>query len=67
MSKVYEIHIVREDNLTQTTISDAPIKDVYAMLYSAIALVSENTNKSVMDTLSILADLDKFAKSSGQA
>lgn len=66
MPKVYEIHILREDNLTQTNISDAPIKDVYAMLYSAVALVSEKTNQSVLETLSVIAQLDRFVKNSGQ-
>lgn len=59
---VYQIQILRKNNQTLTSISDAPIKDVYAMLYGAIELVAKNTNQSVGNVLSILADLDKFAK-----
>lgn len=62
MKDTYTINIIRKNNKTFTSISTAPIKDVYAMLYGAIELVSQKTNKSVEDTLSILADLDKYAK-----
>lgn len=65
-NETYHIQIIRKNNKTLASISDAPIKDVYAMLYGAIELVSKNTNKSVTETLSILADLDKFAKNQRQ-
>lgn len=58
----YRIQIVRKNNQTAVSISDAPIKDVYAMLYGAIELVAKNTDKSVGDVLSVLAEVDEFAK-----
>ena len=66
MPDIYQIHIMRKGNQNFTTISQAPTKEVYAMLYGAIALVAQNTNQTVEATLGILADLDKFAKSTGQ-
>lgn len=65
-NSTYQIQIIRKNNKTLTSISDAPLKDVYAMLYGAIELVSQKTNKSVTETLSILADLDKFTKQQRQ-
>ena len=62
----YRIHIIRKNNKPLTSISTAPIKDVYAMLYGAIELVAKNTNQSVGDVLSVLADLDKYTKNQNQ-
>lgn len=64
MPEPYHIHILRKNNQTLTSISTAPLKEVYAMLYGAIELVSQNTNQSVEQTLAVLADLDKFVKNS---
>lgn len=67
MEDTYQIHIIRKNNQTLTSISDAPIKDVYAMIYGAVELVSKNTNQSVEQTLAILSDLDKHVKDSHQS
>lgn len=66
MSDIYQINIVRKNNQTFTTISTAPTKEVYAMLYGAISLVAQNTNQSVEAVLGVIAELDEFAKVSGQ-
>lgn len=63
---VYQIQILRKNNQTFTSINDAPIKDVYAMLYGAIELVAKNTNQSVGNVLTVLADLDRYAKNTNQ-
>lgn len=63
MSNIYQMNIIRKNNQTFTSISEAPIQEVYAMLYGAIELVSNNTNQSVKSTLDILASLDEYAKS----
>lgn len=67
MPDIYQIHVMRKGSQNFTTISKAPTKEVYAMLYGAIALVAQNTNQTVEATLGILADLDKFAKSTDQS
>lgn len=67
MEDTYQIHIVRKNNQTLTSISTAPIKEVYAMIYGAVELVAKNTNQSVEQTLAILADLDKYAKNLHQS
>lgn len=66
MPETYQIHVLRKGNQNFTTISTAPTKEIYAMLYGAIALVAQNTNQTVQDTLNILADLDQFITSTGQ-
>lgn len=66
MSKLHHILILKKNEQISTLISEAPIKDVYAMLYAAIALVSEKTNQSVETTFEVLADLHRFVKSTHQ-
>lgn len=66
MDQTYQICIIRKNNQTLTLISPAPMKDVYAMLHSAVSAVAKMSNQSIDATLGVLADLDRFAKSSGQ-
>lgn len=64
MADPYQITIIRKNNKTLTSMSDAPMKDIYAMLYSAIVSVSVQANQSVKATLMALADLDDFVNAS---
>lgn len=66
MDQTYQICIIRKNNQTLTSISPAPLKDVYAMLHSAVSAVAKMSNQSVDATLSVLADLDRSVKKSGQ-
>ena len=66
MAEPYRIIVMRKNDKTITSITPGPIKEIYAMLYSAIALVSQNTNTSVEHTLAVLADLHQFVQETGQ-
>lgn len=66
MTDTHQIHIIRKNNQNFVSISTMPVKDVYVMLHSAIETVSESTGQSFRDTLTILANLDDFAKEFGQ-
>lgn len=66
MADMYTIHIIRKNGKTFTTISTAPVKEVYAMLYGAIELVAQNTNQSFERTMETLLEIHDFAKRDGQ-
>ena len=66
MDQTYQICILRKNNQTFTSISPAPIKEIYAMVHGAVSAVAKMSNQSVDATLEIISDLNKFAKLSGQ-
>lgn len=66
MADPYQITIIRKNNQTLTSISNAPLGDVYAMLYSAVKCVSDRTHQPVKYTLNCLVELDNFINESGE-
>lgn len=60
MEGTYQLVVVKKGDQTFASMSDAPVKEQYALLYGAIRLVSQKTNRSVKGTLAALAGLDDF-------